>query len=214
MPIAHYVCHWWISQFENVNKEDLDETIISFKKTSRDQIRCKYAYCSPFRRSGLWMTMKIVFQIILTKHLGQIGNLVYKILITNFLLHVVHTEQKTMSIHLLVHCCRKIVRRFDNMPSTTDNNEVKQWIETMKKQIQNNTERVFPKSDWQNDIRIKEKIQINPSNQKDLVDMFRHSFKTLKEYLKACQSSTSSSFSRTNTQIDLSVISTFQNEWK
>ena len=215
VPIAHYVCHWWISQFENVKSEDFDAKIIKFKKKYRDQIRCKYAYCLPFRRSGLWMTMKIVFQIILTKHLGQIGNLVYKILITNFLLYIIYTKQKTISIHFLVYCCQKIVRRLnkiENMPSTTENIEVKKWIETMKKQIQENIESIFPKSDWQNNIRMKDKITINPSNQNDLTHMCEHSCKTLKEYLNGFQSSKLSSFSRTNTQISLSIISSFENE--
>ena len=100
--------------------------LLNLRKKSRDQIRCKYAFCSPFRRSGLWMTIKIVFQIILTKHFGQIGNLLYKILITHFLFYVAQKEQKTMSSHLLVHCSREIVQRLnkiDNMPSTTDNNQ-------------------------------------------------------------------------------------------
>ena len=41
---------------------------VQFKKKHRDQIRRNNANL-PFRRSGLWMTVKVVFHTILTKRL-------------------------------------------------------------------------------------------------------------------------------------------------
>ncbi|CAF1014822.1 unnamed protein product [Rotaria magnacalcarata] len=70
-PVAHYVCQWWIAQFEGSQLDNRIKTSISFKKKHRDQIRYKSSI-HPFRRSRLWMTIKVVFHTILTKRLGNI----------------------------------------------------------------------------------------------------------------------------------------------
>ncbi|CAF4386850.1 unnamed protein product [Rotaria magnacalcarata] len=115
-PVAHYVCQWWIAQFEGSQLDNRVKTSISFKKKHRDQIRYKSSI-HPFRRSGLWMTIKVVFHTILTKRLGNIGSIVYKLLITNFLTYFISTRQALknyqISSDLLVFCLRKIVRRLN-----------------------------------------------------------------------------------------------------
>ena len=83
VPISHYVCQWWITQFQGIQSDDLSDQSVQFKKKHRDQIRWNDAEI-PFRRSGLWMTIKVVLQAILTKRLGKIGTVVYKLLITAF----------------------------------------------------------------------------------------------------------------------------------
>ncbi|CAF0876296.1 unnamed protein product [Rotaria sp. Silwood1] len=60
----------------------------SHYKKHRDHIRWNNAKL-PFRRSGLWLTIKVVLQTILTKHLGNVGIVIYKLLITHFLTYVV-----------------------------------------------------------------------------------------------------------------------------
>ncbi|CAF4958708.1 unnamed protein product, partial [Rotaria socialis] len=71
VPESHYVCQWWIQQFEGITIESNSNRFIQFKKKHRDQIRWSNTLL-PFRRSGLWMTIKVVFHIILTKRLGRI----------------------------------------------------------------------------------------------------------------------------------------------
>ncbi|CAF1340953.1 unnamed protein product [Rotaria sp. Silwood1] len=67
VPESHYVCQWWIQQFQGIKIENNSNLSIQFKKKHRDQIRWNNAQI-PFRRSGLWMTIKVVFHIILSKH--------------------------------------------------------------------------------------------------------------------------------------------------
>ncbi|CAF4829279.1 unnamed protein product [Rotaria sp. Silwood1] len=95
IPIAHYVCQWWITQFKGIEKDDKIKISIPFKKKHRDQIRYNNSMF-PFRRSGLWMTVKVVFHTILTKRLEKIGTIVYKLLITKFLTYFISTRQATM----------------------------------------------------------------------------------------------------------------------
>ncbi|CAF1315107.1 unnamed protein product [Rotaria sordida] len=194
VPIAHYVCQWWITQFPGIKNENLANTSIQFKKKYRDQIRCRYSYStSAFRRSGLWMTMKVVLQTILTKRLGTISSVVYKLLITDFLIYFIHMRQaskdKQISIDLLVHCLRKIVRRLnkiEHMSLTTDLNDVKQWMKTVTEKIKEKIEHIFPQLDWQNHIYINEKQihQLNPNQ----TEIYLHPFEKLKDYLKKPQS--------------------------
>ncbi|CAF2881854.1 unnamed protein product [Rotaria sp. Silwood2] len=101
LPESHYECQWWIQHFKRLKIENNSNTFIQFKKKHRDHVRWNYASLS-FRRSGLWMTIKVVFQTILTKRLKHMGTIVYKLLITSFLTHV------KISIGLLVHCIRKL----------------------------------------------------------------------------------------------------------
>jgi hypothetical protein len=118
VPMSHYVCQWWIQQFPKMKVENRSNTLVEFNKKHRDQVRCNNGPL-PFRRSGLWMTIKVVFQTIITKHLGNIGTIIYKLLITHFLTHIIYTRQTSMdslvSIDLLVHCIRKILRRLNKI---------------------------------------------------------------------------------------------------
>ncbi|CAF0949279.1 unnamed protein product [Adineta steineri] len=200
VPSSHYVCQWWITHFPEIKNENLDNTSIQFKKKYREQIRCKSSYStSPFRRSGLWMTMKVVLQTILIKRLGKIGNIVYKLLNTSFLIYFVYMRQTLKDIQLsndlLVYCLRKIARRLtkiENMSLATDSNDVKQWIEMIMKQIKNKIEIIFPKSDWQNHIYVNDK-QINQFN-RNQSEIYEHSCTKLKEYLKKRSQVLSSSY--------------------
>jgi hypothetical protein len=107
VPVAHYVCQWWIIQLQGTQIENNSNLSFPFKKKHRDHIRWNKTEL-PFRRSGLWMTIKVVLHTILIKHLGNIGHIIYKLLITSFLTHIISTRYT--SIDLLIHCIRKIVR--------------------------------------------------------------------------------------------------------
>ncbi|CAF4139451.1 unnamed protein product, partial [Rotaria sordida] len=142
VPVSLYVCHWWITQFQKVKIENPIKPYVQFTKKHRDQVRWDKALL-PFRRSGLWMTMKVVFQTILIKNLGNFGNIVYKLLITYFLTYVIYTRQKSIdskiNVDLLIHCLRKIVRRLnkiDNSSLIIDSDTVKEWIENTKRNIE------------------------------------------------------------------------------
>jgi hypothetical protein len=39
VPVSHYVCQWWIQQFQGITIDNNSSTSIEFKKKHRDQIR-------------------------------------------------------------------------------------------------------------------------------------------------------------------------------
>ncbi|CAF1656053.1 unnamed protein product, partial [Adineta ricciae] len=63
VPESHYVCQWWIQHFQELTDNHATEICLPFKKKHRDQIR-SHRELAPFRRSGLWMTIKVVVQTI------------------------------------------------------------------------------------------------------------------------------------------------------
>ncbi|CAF0995068.1 unnamed protein product [Adineta steineri] len=158
---SHYVCQWWIQQFQGIEIENNSHTSIQFKKKHRDQIRLNEGEL-PFRRSGLWMTIKFVFHTILAKRLENNGTVVYKLLITHFLTYFICKTYLNISTELLVHCIRKIVRRLKKIEcllSRIDSDDVNQWTERTKQVIRTSLNKILPKSDWQKSIQINEKHQ-------------------------------------------------------
>ncbi|CAF3980773.1 unnamed protein product, partial [Didymodactylos carnosus] len=198
VPIAHYVCQWWITQFQGIQIDTQANRSIPFKKKHRDQIRYKNSMF-PFRRSGLWMTIKVVFHTILTKRLGKMGTIVYKLLITNFLTYFISTREASMgsriSTDLLIHCLRKIIRRLNKIEgslSSIDSNDVNQWIQNVREEIKQKTDRISPNPNWQKLIDKKEKqkyskLQLNPNQP----EIYQHSCLKLKAYLANSYSNTS-----------------------
>jgi hypothetical protein len=195
VPMSHYVCQWWIQRFPEITVENNSNTFVQFNKKHRDQVRWNNGQL-PFRRSGLWMTIKVVFQTILTKRLGNIGTIIYKLLITHFLTYIIYTRQTSMdsliSVDLLVHCIRKILRRLNKIESSMfsiDSNDLNKWIQFTKHDIQKKIDEIFPKMDWQKSIQVNEEQNIN-SNLNDL-ELYRHSCESLKTYLNTQSSKNS-----------------------
>ena len=192
VPVAHYVCQWWITQFQGIQIENQVNPSIQFKKKHRDQIRWKDALM-PFRRSGLWMAVKVVFHTILTKRLGKIGTIVYKLLITCFLTYFIYKRQTSMtsqiSTDLLMHCLRKIARRLNKIEkllSLIDSNDVNQWIENVIEHIKWKLDRITPNPDWQELIKRNEAetqklsmTQMDPNHS----EVYQHSCVKIKDYL-------------------------------
>ena len=187
VPVAHYVCQWWISQFHNIEKV---KPSIKFQKKHRDQIRWKSSNL-PFRRSGLWMAIKVVFQTILTKSLGTTGTIAYKLLITYFLTYVIHQRQispeSRLSTDILIHCLRKIERRLNKIEgslSSIDSDDISDWMECITDTIRQMIQHITPNLDWQKGIE-KEDKQKSSNVQLDLdqPDTYQHSFPKLKIYL-------------------------------
>ncbi|CAF3964773.1 unnamed protein product [Adineta steineri] len=161
VPKSHYVCKWWIDQFEGIEAEEDSHNLTQFKKKHRDQIRW-YAALVPFRRSGLWMTIKVVIHTILNKHLKDLGTVVYKLLMTHLLTHVICTRQT--SIDLLVHCTRKIVRRLhkiDKLLMALNTTKMNTWIIYTKQQIELKINQIIPKPNWQDEIKMNEILKRN-----------------------------------------------------
>ncbi|CAF3595516.1 unnamed protein product [Rotaria sp. Silwood1] len=159
VPESHYVCQWWIQQFQGIKIENNSNISIEFKKKHRDHVRWNNAKL-PFRRSGLWLTIKVVFHIILTKRLGHIGTIVYKLLITRFLTYVICKTYSTISTDLLIHCIRKIVRRLnkiENFLFSLNLNDANEWVQYTKQEIYMKINQILPKSDWQKFIQNNEK---------------------------------------------------------
>ncbi|CAF4113732.1 unnamed protein product [Rotaria sp. Silwood2] len=194
VPVSHYVCQWWIQRFPGITIENSSHTLVQFNKKHRDQVRWNNGHL-PFRRSGLWMTIKVVFQTILTKRLGNIGTTVYKLLITHFLTYMIYMRQTAMdsilTIDLLVHCLRKILRRLNKIESslpTIDSNDINKWIQLTKHEIQKRIDEIFPNMDWQTSIKINEeqnnKQLLIDSNLND-PELYRHSCEAFKNYLNS-----------------------------
>ena len=200
VPVSYYVCQWWIQQFQGITIDNNSNPPIEFKKKHRDQIRWNNSLL-PFRRSGLWMTIKVVFHTILTKRLGHVGTIVYKSLITYFLTFIIYEIHHQISTDLLVHCIRKIVRRLNKIEcllSSVDANDVNQWIQCTKQNIQMEINEIMPKSDWQESIRIAEQMKNNLlmiDFKLDNSEIYQHSFKELNTYLSHKKSSTTFQFS-------------------
>ncbi|CAF1184609.1 unnamed protein product [Rotaria sp. Silwood1] len=193
VPVSLYVCHWWITHFQEVEIENPIKQGIEFTKKHRDHIRWDNALL-PFRRSGLWMTMKVVLQTILIKNLGNFGNIVYKLLITYFLTYTIYTKQKRIdskiNVDLLIHCLRKIVRRLnkiDNLPLIIDLDTGKKWIENIKGNIEQQLVQIIPSLNWQKSIETKEQEALNSLTidlNKSYSEIYQHSCKKTKAYLR------------------------------
>lgn len=164
LPQSHYVCQWWIQQFKDIQSDCTAHPTVQFKKKHREHIRLSKENV-PFRRSGLWMTMKTVIEIILTKEFGEIGILIYKLFVTRFLTYILDTRQKTVSTDLLVHCIRKIVRRMNKIESRlasfTSNNDddVNKWIQYNKEVIEIKIDEISPKSFCQDLVQTTSSVQ-------------------------------------------------------
>ncbi|UJR12234.1 hypothetical protein I4U23_016411 [Adineta vaga] len=161
VPQSHYVCRWWIEQFDNIKIEKNSCESVQFKKKHRDQIRWNKAKL-PFRRSGLWMTIKIVLHTILIKRLQNLGTIIYKLLLTQFLTYVI--QKIPMCIDLLVHSMRKITRRLNKIEGLLlsinfIDKSIKTWINYTKQQIEFELRRIISNSDWQDSIQIDEKLR-------------------------------------------------------
>ena len=208
VPVSHYVCQWWITHFQGIQIEKPVLSSVQFKKKHRDQIRWKDANL-PFRRSGLWMTIKVVFHTILTKRLGKIGTIVYKLMITAFLTDVIYKRQTSvlprLSTDLLIHCLRKIVRRLDKIENLISSNDLNEWISNVQDQIKSKINLIIPEDDWQEFLKKTEterpRISIN-SNQ---ADVYRHPCSQLKAYFSKQHSIKSSNQSSHNSDFFSSI---------
>ncbi|CAF0875007.1 unnamed protein product [Rotaria sordida] len=188
VPESHYVTQWWIQQFQDIQIENNSNMSIQFKKKHRDHIRGSGS-AVPCRRSGLWLTIKVVFQTILTKRLGSVGTVVYKLLITHFLACIICQTYSTVSTDLLVYCIRKIVRRLnkiENLLSSIQSNDVNDWIQYTTQEIRMKINQIIPKSDWQNPFQVDEETnqQVFMSNFTSLkFNTYQHLCEDLKAYL-------------------------------
>ena len=186
VPFSHYVYQWWIQHFPDIQLQSNCDKQIRFQKKHRDQIRSNNHRSAPFRRSSLWMTIKTVFQTILTKHYGQIGTVVYKLLITHFLTWILHTKRTSIiSTDLLVHCIRKVQRRLnklDHFILTIDSNEINQWIQSTKDDIQKKIHDILPNNAWQQTMKNNDNKSIHNFDFNN-PEFYRHTCTELKKYL-------------------------------
>ncbi|CAF1935920.1 unnamed protein product [Rotaria magnacalcarata] len=188
VPKSHYICQWWIQLFEGIEVENNCNMVTKFKKKHRGHIRHNDAKL-PFRRSGLWMTIKVVFQIILNKRLGDVGTVVYKLLITHFLTYIIFKTYLTISNDLLVHCIRKIVRRLnkiEHLLSSINTKDLDAWLYYTKQDIHMKINRILPKVHWQNNIQADEKkkhLKLETNFELHDSNIYQHLCQKLKDYL-------------------------------
>ena len=183
---SHYVCRWWIEHFAGIRRESPSNTFLSFKKKHRDQVRWNSGPV-PFRRSGLWTTVKVVFHTILSKRLVTRGTGVYKLLITHFLTAILHSRHAAnspaLSLDLLVHCIRKIVRRLSKVEVLLPLGGLEEWVQWTMKDIREKIETIFPKTNFPRAILSDLEL--------DDRELYRHRCDALRTYLNT-QSSTNS----------------------
>ncbi|CAF1324840.1 unnamed protein product [Adineta steineri] len=186
VPQSHYVCQWWIQQFNEIQIEKHSDATISFKKKHRDQIRWNKTKI-PFRRSGLWMTIKVVLHTILVKRLKDIGTVVYKLLITHFLTYIIYTTK--ISTDLLIHCIKKIVRRLNKIERlllSINSKHLNTWIISTKQEIERKINQIIPRSNLQNTIKTNEQWNEVVKRNNLLLrnnETYQHSLVKLKAYL-------------------------------
>ncbi|CAF4349773.1 unnamed protein product [Rotaria sp. Silwood2] len=200
VPTSHYVCQWWITQFQDAQVHNQTNPSIAFKKKHRDQIRHTRSML-PFRRSGLWMTIKVVLHTILVRRLGNIGTIVYKLLITHFLTYCISEKLSNnyrISNDILMHCLRKIVRRLnkiDQLLPPVDSNDIDQWIQNVKEEIKQKVDVITPSPKWQKSIEKQKKqkhakLHLHPYQQ----ETYQHPCRKLKEYIDQRRSGESSRY--------------------
>ena len=188
VPQSHYMCQWWIEQFEGIQIEKSANLFVRFRKKHRDQIRWNKTML-PFRRSGLWMAIKTVLHTILVKRLKDIGTVVYKLFMTHFLTHVISTTRT--STDLLIHCIRKIVRRLNKIEGlllSINSKEMNTWISCTKQQIEFKISHIIPDPNWQSVIKSDEKQKqdlITNELKLSTGKIYRHSCVELKAYLNS-----------------------------
>jgi hypothetical protein len=188
VPESHYVYQWWIQHFDGIKIENGSNLTTQFTKKHRDHIRWNRGL-SPFRRSGLWMTIKTVLHTIIIKRLGHRGTVIYKLLITHFLAYVISITES--SSDLLVYGIRKIVRRLnkiESLLSSIESNDVNEWIQHMKQEIQRKIDRFFPKLDWQKRIQMNKEKNLNMLTthfERDRAEIYQHLCLDLKAYLNS-----------------------------
>ena len=175
---SHYVCQWWMQRFSDAVPVDR-HSLPSFTKKHRDQVRWNSG-SAPFRRSGLWMSIKVVLQTILTKRLGTTrGTRIYKLLIARFLTEIIYTraiaKSPPVSVDLLVHCIRKITRRLTKLTLS----DADEWVRDIRKKI----EQILPKLDWQTSIQVEEELKNCPMTFIVDPEIYRHRCEPLKTYL-------------------------------
>ena len=190
---SHYVCQWWIQQFQGIKIENNFNSVSEFKKKHRDQIRCNGNSSVPFRRSGLWMTIKVVLQTILTKQLGECGTVIYKLIITHFLTCIIESTVP-ISVDVLSHAIKKIVRRLNKLESKLLSSNLSNsigWIEYIQRDIQSKVDQLLQKCNWQTSLKpnadINQKLfvrksDLNPSQ------ICYHSCDDFKAYLNGSNS--------------------------
>ncbi|UJR11323.1 hypothetical protein I4U23_015504 [Adineta vaga] len=209
VPIAHYVCQWWISQLQGEKMKNNSDLTYQFQKKHRDHIRWKDAQ-QPFRRSGLWMTIKVILQLILTKDLGINGRIIYKSLIALFLTDFVSTQN--LSTDLSVYCTRKITRRLNKIEfliSKTVFNEMHEWIETILSGIKIKLDKILSKFVHPQAMEISYNKNNNNESwlklQQELnhIHTYQHLCTDLKEHLKSHQLNQLNRLSYTNPKTDL-----------
>ena len=137
------------------------------------------------------MAIKGVFQTILTKRLGPIGTIIYKLLITYFLTYVIHKRQVSaesrLSTDVLIHCLRKLARRLnkiESLLSSINSDDVSEWIQHITDDIKQKIQHISPKLDWQEKIEKKEKrnyskLELDPYR----LSIYQHTCSKLKTYL-------------------------------
>lgn len=112
------VSQWLLGSVSDQHSAN-DETFPVVTKKIRDEVVLNGS-AKPFRRSGLYLTLKVFLQVGLTIHLGEdAGKTVYKIFMLKFLSEMcdIFNGMKTMDIDcdVAVQCLAKTARRIEKL---------------------------------------------------------------------------------------------------
>ena len=111
------------------SKSECNSNMKRIIKKVRDEVVCKRAGV-PFRRSGLYMTMKIALQLWLVNKLGDsIGKIIYKLFLQNFQASFLDTcMAKDVELDVALEMIAKIARRLYKLKQGIASNQVAQFL--------------------------------------------------------------------------------------
>lgn len=131
-----YVSKWLLTFLTDTNSDVVTGSYFpQIMKKIRDDVIFKGGEL-PYRRSGLWMTMKVALQLNLEKEFGQdIGNCIYKIIQIHLASKMcefwMRSEYRTIDTGLAVEMLAKLGRKLEKLTTKSENLIDKVQCETL-----------------------------------------------------------------------------------
>lgn len=127
VPDSAYVTTWLIGTLAGTNPPATD--ILRIKKVIRDEVICDGHGC-PWRRSGEWMTLKIVLQWVLMSEMGVMeGFVAYKLTMVSIMTEFVRELGSKFPVEDRMFMMAKVSRRMQKVEKFVQINGLDGWIE-------------------------------------------------------------------------------------
>lgn len=122
VPHPMYLSQWLMAAVSNRSTKVNDEFPVISKKMRDEVIKGKENL--PFRRSGLWISLKVFLQLGLTVEVGEnMGKLFYKCIMARFMSEICcHDELNSLDDDIRIQMVAKLARRMDKIDHYTASN--------------------------------------------------------------------------------------------